>query len=306
MAQRIHLAAILEREGMVLLRRERGEEAWGLPGGDLVAEHEDVDAGMAAILEAMGVRVAAIEEAFYETIFLPDGEGRMVYNLFATSDWEGEPTAADGDALAWRAPAALREVEMDEQVRTSVLAAFGLAAPRDDSAAILSALQREMDVEAEAAEAEGAEARTEASTGVSGDFPFASREEAALDVLRTLSGGGDPTERLAALQATAPELTPDLVDYPLSQVWGTDRLDRRTRSLQVVAMLAALTGRPAQLRSHLNGALNHGATPEEVVETLRMVAVYAGFPAALAAWPVMEEVFAEHGIPRPNRPEQPA
>jgi alkylhydroperoxidase/carboxymuconolactone decarboxylase family protein YurZ len=32
-----------------------------------------------------------------------------------------------------------------------------------------------------------------------------------------------------------------------------------------------------------------------------MVAVYAGFPAALEAWPVMERVFEQRGIPRPGQ-----
>ena len=285
MAQRIHLAAILEREGKLLLLRSPGEEGWSLPGGDLLPEHDDVDIGMAAILGEMGVTVAGIEEAFYETLFIPTAEGHMVYNLFTTSAWEGEPAVSDGTELAWTAAGALAEMPMDEHVRAGVLAAFGLAEPRDDSAAVLQALQREMGVKAE-----------EAGGG------FASRRKAGRDVLRTLSGGGDPDARHAGLRANSPELADDVVDFALGEVWGTDRLDRRTRSLEVVAMLAALTGRPNQLRSHINGALNHGATPDEVVETLRMVAVYAGFPAALTAWPVMEEVFAERGVPRPERP----
>lgn len=285
MAQRIHLAAILEREGKLLLLRGPGEERWRLPGGDLLPEHDDVDVGMAAILGEMGVAVEGMEEAFYETLFIPTADGHMVYNLFATSAWEGEPALADGVEHLWTEAGALAEMPMDEHVRAGVLAAFGLAEPRDDSAAVLQALQREMGVEAE-----------EAGGG------FASRREAGRDVLRTLSGGGDPDARHAGLRANSPELADEVVDFALGEVWGTDRLDRRTRSLEVVAMLAALTGRPNQLRSHINGALNHGATPEEVVETLRMVAVYAGFPAALTAWPVMEEVFAERGIPRPERP----
>lgn len=285
MAQRIHLAAILEREGELLLRRGAGEAGWSLPGGDLVPEHEDVDAGMAAILGEMGVTVEGVEEAFHETLFIPDADGHAVYNLFATSAWEGEPAAEDGDELLWCAPEALAGLTMDEHVRAAVLAAFGLAEPRDDSAAILNTLQREMGIEPE-----------------SPSGSFASRREAGRDVMRTLSGGGDPEARHAAMRATSPELADAVVDFALGEVWGSERLDRRTRSLEVVAMLAALTGRPAQLRSHINGALNHGATPEEVVETLRMVAVYAGFPAALTAWPVMEEVFAERGVPRPERP----
>jgi hypothetical protein len=36
---------------------------------------------------------------------------------------------------------------------------------------------------------------------------------------------------------------------------------------------------------------------------MRMVAVYAGFPAALEAWPVMEKVFVQRGIARPARPQ---
>ena len=285
MAQRIHLAAILERDGKLLLLRGSGEERWSLPGGDLLPEHDDVDVGMAAILAGMGVSVDGIEKAFYETLFIPTPEGHMVYNVFATSAWEGEPALADGVEHLWTEAGALAEMPMDEHVRAGVLAAFGLAEPRDDSAAVLQALQREMGVEAE-----------EAAGG------FASRREAGRDVLRTLSGGGDPDVRHAGLRANSPELADDVVDFALGEVWGTDRLDRRTRSLEVVAMLAALTGRPNQLRSHINGALNHGATPDEVVETLRMVAVYAGFPAALTAWPVMEEVFAERGVPRPERP----
>ncbi|MDE2933620.1 MAG: carboxymuconolactone decarboxylase family protein [Chloroflexota bacterium] len=285
MAQRIHLAAVLEREGKLLLLREAGEAGWSLPGGDLLPEHDDVDVGMAAILGGMGVTVEGIEEAFYETLFIPTAEGHMVYNVFATSAWEGEPAVADGVEVQWVEAGALADLPMDEHVRAGVLAAFGLAEPRDDSAAIMEALQREVRVEAE-------------ETGGG----FASRREAGRDVLRTLSGGGDPDVRHAGLRANSPELADDVVDFALGEVWGTDRLDRRTRSLEVVAMLAALTGRPNQLRSHINGALNHGATPDEVVETLRMVAVYAGFPAALTAWPVMEEVFAERGVPRPERP----
>jgi 4-carboxymuconolactone decarboxylase len=67
------------------------------------------------------------------------------------------------------------------------------------------------------------------------------------------------------------------------------------RSLQVVAMLSAL-GRTGPLRSHVAGALNHGATPAQIVETLRMVSVYAGLPAAIEAWEVVAAVFRERGI----------
>ena len=285
MSQQIYLAAILEREGKLLLQRERGAERWALPGGVLLPEHDDVEAGMATILAEIGVTVEGIDDAFFDTFFVPADEGHTVYNLFATSAWEGEVTMRDSVEESWHEPATITSLPLEEHVRAGILQAFGLAQRGDESAVILGALRGEM-----------GETQTDTAPPA-----FGSRREAGHDVLRTLSGGGDPEARHASLRASSPELADDVVDFALGEIWGSDRLDRRTRSLEVVAMLAALTGRSGPLRSHINGALNHGAAPEEVVETLRMVAVYAGFPAALAAWPVMEEVFAERGVPRPEQ-----
>ena len=122
-----------------------------------------------------------------------------------------------------------------------------------------------------------------------------------LDVLRTLSGG-DPGAAVERMRRQYPELADDIVDFAMGEVWSDEVLPRRERSLLVVAMLAAMGGKSGPLRSHINGALNHGAKPEEIVATLRMVAVYAGFPAALEAWPIMESVFDQRGIERPGRP----
>ena len=301
MAQQIYLAAILEREGKLLLRRKRGAEMWSLPGGDLLPEHPDAEGGMAAILAAIGVTVEGIDEAFYDTFFVPAGEGHTVYNLFATSAWEREVVQHDFAEESWHEPGAIASLAMADHERDGVLQAFGLAERPDESAAILDALQggTPRPTPPPAPKASPPPAPSPPATTPSSPFP--SRREAGRDVLRTLSGGADPEARHTGLRANSPELADNIVDFALGEVWGSDRLDRRTRSLEVVAMLAALTGRPAQLRSHINGAINHGATPEEIVETLRMVAVYAGFPAALTAWPVMEEVFAERGIPRPER-----
>jgi 4-carboxymuconolactone decarboxylase len=65
-------------------------------------------------------------------------------------------------------------------------------------------------------------------------------------------------------------------------VWARPDLDRRTRSLVTIAILAAL-GRE-ELGMHLRATRNTGASPEEVAEVLLHVAVYAGVPAAHAAY----------------------
>lgn len=139
MSQVIHLAAIVVRDGKLLLRRGEGAAAWELPGGPLLPEHEDVDAAMDAILEAMGIRAPAIEEDFVETIHLQREAGLVVYNLYAPTEWTGEPTVA-GLQADWFALHELAGLPMEERVKGAVLAAFGLRERRDETAEIMAAL----------------------------------------------------------------------------------------------------------------------------------------------------------------------
>jgi 4-carboxymuconolactone decarboxylase len=72
-------------------------------------------------------------------------------------------------------------------------------------------------------------------------------------------------------------------------VWGRPDLDRRTKSLVTIAILAALGHE--ELEVHLRAAANTGATPSEVAEALMHVAVYAGVPAANKGFKVAKKVF---------------
>lgn len=74
-------------------------------------------------------------------------------------------------------------------------------------------------------------------------------------------------------------------------VWSRPGLDRRTRSLLVIALMAAL-GHEEELAMHINATRNTGATPDDVKEVLLMVAVYAGVPAANTAIKVAKEAYA--------------
>lgn len=75
-------------------------------------------------------------------------------------------------------------------------------------------------------------------------------------------------------------------------VWSRPGLDRKTRHLLTITMLAAL-GREHELAMHLRATPNTGVTPEEVKEVLLQVAVYAGVPAANTAMAIAKKVFAE-------------
>ena len=75
-------------------------------------------------------------------------------------------------------------------------------------------------------------------------------------------------------------------------VWSRPGLDRRTRSMLVIALMAAL-GHEDELAMHFRATRNTGATAEDVKEVLLMVAVYAGVPAANTAIRIAKWVYAE-------------
>ena len=72
-------------------------------------------------------------------------------------------------------------------------------------------------------------------------------------------------------------------------VWQRPGLDLKTRSLITVAMLTGL-GKQHELKGHLRGALNNGATPTELQEVLLHAAVYCGVPTAVEAFRTASEV----------------
>jgi 4-carboxymuconolactone decarboxylase len=86
---------------------------------------------------------------------------------------------------------------------------------------------------------------------------------------------------LNRLAEISPALARDIVDFAYGEVLAEGRLDARTRALVVVGALAALGSAQPQLKVHLGSALRAGCTREEIAETMRLVALYAGFPAAL-------------------------
>ena len=79
------------------------------------------------------------------------------------------------------------------------------------------------------------------------------------------------------------------------EIWSRPGLDLKVRSLVVLGMLTALN-REDELRGHVNGALNNGATPDEIYEVLLHAAGYCGFPSSNGAVRVMVEVFKERGL----------
>jgi 4-carboxymuconolactone decarboxylase len=97
-------------------------------------------------------------------------------------------------------------------------------------------------------------------------------------------------------EASAGDLDAAFERYVTETVWGTvwarADLDRRTRSLLVVALLAQ-QGDDDDLARHLRATRNTGATIDDIREAILMVAVYAGLPAASRAMRVAKRVHGE-------------
>ncbi len=97
-------------------------------------------------------------------------------------------------------------------------------------------------------------------------------------------------ERTTPLTAPFQEL---ITRYAWGEVWSRPGLDRSVRSAITLALLTAL-GREHELEVHLHAARRNGLSDEEIGEVLLHTAIYAGAPAANAAFAVAQRTLSEH------------
>lgn len=71
-------------------------------------------------------------------------------------------------------------------------------------------------------------------------------------------------------------------------------IDRKTRSLVTIAFLIAQKS-PTELKGHIRGAINNGATVSEIQEVLLHSLPYCGAPAAQEAFRAAVEVLTDMG-----------
>jgi 4-carboxymuconolactone decarboxylase len=79
------------------------------------------------------------------------------------------------------------------------------------------------------------------------------------------------------------------------QVWARDGLDRRTRSVITLSVLTALHCH-GEIPMHVRAAVKHGLTADEIAEVILHTAVYAGVPAANAAFAIAQQTLVEEGV----------
>jgi 4-carboxymuconolactone decarboxylase len=80
--------------------------------------------------------------------------------------------------------------------------------------------------------------------------------------------------------------------YAWGDVWTRPGLDRRSRSMITLAALTSLKAEN-EIAMHVRAALRNGLTKEEIAEVLLHTGVYAGVPAANAAFAIAQKVLEE-------------
>jgi 4-carboxymuconolactone decarboxylase len=119
------------------------------------------------------------------------------------------------------------------------------------------------------------------------------RRSDGLAVLRTLLGQPDGADMSFAADATIGQLGEMgrlVLDYAFGEIWSRPQLSRRDRSLVVISALTALS-LAHELEIHLQGALHHGVTRQEIEEVMLTMVLYGGFPRAIDGVRLARSVF---------------
>src|ERR1700722_14814896 len=80
--------------------------------------------------------------------------------------------------------------------------------------------------------------------------------------------------------------------YAYGDVWQRTALSPATKSLVMIAMMAAAK-QPNELAVHLRGALKNGCTAEQIQEVLLLLTLYCGIPAGIDAHRIAADVLRE-------------
>ena len=99
----------------------------------------------------------------------------------------------------------------------------------------------------------------------------------------------------ALQQKIAPGLATLTDDVLFGDVWRRPELSSRDRSLVTISVLIA-TGKPAQLAGHLARALDNGVRPSEASGLLAHLAIYCGWPSAVSALEVYDQVYTARKV----------
>ena len=110
-----------------------------------------------------------------------------------------------------------------------------------------------------------------------------------MTVRREVLGDAHVDQAEAKKNVFTEEFQEFITRYAWGEIWTRPGLDRKTRSCITLAMMIALH-RQDEFKLHFRAAFNNGLTRDEIKEVLLQSAIYAGVPAANAAFHWAQDV----------------
>ncbi len=239
----------------------------------------------------MGAVVEAVMARWVTPGFRDSAAARGLRAMLLRTDPEGYAGAAEAIAttdFTEQTP----HLRLPAQI---IVGALDEATPITSAKALQTALQASLTIIPDAAHIPTIEKPNAVSAAIHNFLapaPVGDGYEAGLKVRREVLGEAHVARALAASTGFDRHFQEFITRAAWGGVWARPDLDRRTRSLITLALLAGL-GQHEEFRLHLRATRNTGATPEEIAEMLLHVAVYAGVPAANSAIRLAKEVLKE-------------
>jgi 4-carboxymuconolactone decarboxylase len=122
------------------------------------------------------------------------------------------------------------------------------------------------------------------------------RRKAGFAVRRGVLGDAHVDRAVAATTDFTEPFQDFITRTAWGDVWARPGLDRRTRSIVTLTALTAIRAE-GEIAMHVRAAITNGLTPDEIAEVILHTAVYAGVPAANAAFKIANETLRELGLP---------
>jgi 4-carboxymuconolactone decarboxylase len=115
------------------------------------------------------------------------------------------------------------------------------------------------------------------------------RTKRGLEIIGKLTGGVRPDGAAGALPK---RLMDNTVNFVFGELWAGDDLSLQERSMITCATLIALN-RQNEMKQHFAGARNSGIPRAKIEAIITHLAAYAGWPCAVTAAHVLNEVWPE-------------
>ena len=101
---------------------------------------------------------------------------------------------------------------------------------------------------------------------------------------------------IASLKGIAPDLGKYIIEFAFGDIYCREGLSLQEREMVTIVSLLTAGGCEPQLEVHINGALNVGISPKQVIEAFIQCVPYTGFPKVLNAVNVAKKVFTDRNI----------